>query len=56
MNTDRDYLAAGLALGGLSDAELAEAQALVDTDTDFRSEVAAYENTMALMAEVRCSC
>ncbi|MDN5585440.1 anti-sigma factor [Brevibacterium aurantiacum] len=51
MNTDRDYLAAGLALGGLSDAELAEAQALVDTDADFRSEVAAYENTMALMAE-----
>ena len=51
MNTDRDYLAAGLALGGLSDAELAEAQALADTDADFRSEVAAYEDTMALMAE-----
>ena len=29
MSTDRDYLAAGLALGGLSDAELAEAQALL---------------------------
>lgn len=51
MSTDRDYLAAGLALGGLSDAELAEAQILADTDTDFRSEVAAYEDTMALMAE-----
>ncbi|MCF2586547.1 anti-sigma factor [Brevibacterium sp. UCMA 11752] len=51
MNTDRDYLAAGLALGGLSEAELAEAQTLADTDTDFRSEVAAYADTMALMAE-----
>lgn len=51
MSTDRDYLAAGLALGGLSDAELAEAQTLADTDTDFRSEVAEYEDTMALMAE-----
>ncbi|GAA1860163.1 anti-sigma factor [Brevibacterium marinum] len=51
MSTDRDYLAAGLALGGLSDAELAEAQALADSDPDFRSEVAAYEDTMALMAE-----
>lgn len=50
MNTDRDYLAAGLALGGLSEAELAEAQTLADTDTDFRSEVAEYEDTMALMA------
>ena len=42
MSTDRDYLAAGLALGGLSEAELAEAQALADTDADFRSEVAEY--------------
>ncbi|SMX86351.1 MULTISPECIES: anti-sigma factor [unclassified Brevibacterium] len=50
MNTDRDYLAAGLALGGLSEAELAEAQTLADTDADFRSEVAEYEDTMALMA------
>ncbi|MDN6605428.1 anti-sigma factor [Brevibacterium sp.] len=51
MNTDRDYLAAGLALGGLSDAELTQAQALVDTDDEFRSEVAAYADTMALVAE-----
>ncbi|AZL07299.1 anti-sigma factor [Brevibacterium aurantiacum] len=51
MSTDRDYLAAGLALGGLSEAELAEAQALADADADFRSEVAAYSDTMALMAE-----
>lgn len=51
MSTDRDYLAAGLALGGLSDAELTEAEALADTDAEFRSEVAAYSDTMALMAE-----
>lgn len=51
MNTDRDYLAAGLALGGLSDAELAEAQALTESDADFRSEVASYSDTVALMAE-----
>lgn len=51
MSTDRDYLAAGLALGGLSDAEHTEAQALADTDAAFRSEVAAYSDTMALMAE-----
>ncbi|WP_350269961.1 anti-sigma factor [Brevibacterium sp. CBA3109] len=51
MNTDRDYLAAGLALGGLSDSELSEAQTLADTDAGFRSEVAAYADTMALMAE-----
>lgn len=51
MSADRDYLAAGLALGGLSEAELAEAQALADADAEFRSEVAEYEDTMALMAE-----
>lgn len=51
MSTDHDYLAAGLALGGLSDAELAEAQALADSDADFRSEVAEYSDTVALMAE-----
>lgn len=51
MNTDRDYLAAGLALGGLSDPELSEAQTLADADADFRAEVAAYSDTMALMAE-----
>ena len=50
MSTDRDYLAAGLALGGLSEAELSEAQTLAETDTDFRSEIAEYEDTMALMA------
>ncbi|WP_209324338.1 anti-sigma factor [Brevibacterium renqingii] len=47
MSTDRDYLAAGLALGGLSDAELAEARALSESDPDFRAEVAAYDEVMA---------
>lgn len=51
MSTDRDYLAAGLALGGLSDSELAEAQTLADSDADFRSEVAAYADIMAEAAE-----
>lgn len=50
MNADRDYLAAGLALGGLSESELAEARALADTDADFRAEVDAYADTAALMA------
>ncbi|MGC2942042.1 MULTISPECIES: anti-sigma factor [unclassified Brevibacterium] len=51
MSTDRDYLAAGLALGGLTDDELAEAQALAESDADFRAEVASYEETISLMAE-----
>ena len=51
MSTDRDYLAAGLALGGLSETELVEAQALADSDADFRAEVASYEDTMSLVAE-----
>ncbi|AMT92418.1 hypothetical protein A2T55_00110 [Brevibacterium linens] len=51
MSADRDYLAAGLALGGLSDSELAEAQALADADSDFRAEVAAYADVMAEAAE-----
>lgn len=51
MSADRDYLAAGLALGGLSDSELTEAQALADTDADFRAEVAAYADVMAEAAE-----
>src|SRR5699024_7269879 len=47
MSTDRDYLAAGLALGGLSEDELTEARALSDSDPDFRAEVAAYDEVMA---------
>lgn len=51
MSTDRDYLAAGLALGGLSDAEQAEAEALAADDADFRSEVEAYSESLALLAD-----
>ena len=51
MSTDRDYLAAGLALGGLSDSELAEAQVLAESDADFRAEVASYSDVMAEAAE-----
>ncbi|WP_025776663.1 anti-sigma factor [Brevibacterium sp. VCM10] len=51
MSADRDYLAAGLALGGLSDSELAEAQALAESDAEFRAEVAAYADVMADAAE-----
>ncbi|WP_166820942.1 anti-sigma factor [Brevibacterium limosum] len=51
MSTDRDYLAAGLALGGLTDDELAEARALAESDADFRAEVAAYADVMADAAE-----
>lgn len=51
MSTDRDYLAAGLALGGLSDSELAEARALAESDADFRAEVASYSDIMAEAAE-----
>ncbi|GAA1622610.1 MULTISPECIES: anti-sigma factor [Brevibacterium] len=50
MSADRDYLAVGLALGGLSDDELVEAQALADTDPEFQAEVAAYGETAAFMA------
>lgn len=51
MSTDRDYLAAGLALGGLSDAELSEAHGLANSDADFRAEVASYAEIMAEVAE-----
>jgi anti-sigma-K factor RskA len=47
MSADRDYLAAGLALGGLSDSELSGARALAESDADFRAEVAAYADVMA---------
>jgi anti-sigma-K factor RskA len=51
MSTDRDYLAAGLALGGLADDELAEARTLAESDPDFRSEVASYADIIAEAAE-----
>src|SRR5690625_279209 len=48
---DRDYLAAGYALGGLSDDDRAVAAGLLETDPSFRREVAAYEDSLAGLAE-----
>ena len=48
---DREYLAAGFALGGLSDADRDLAQQLLETDPSFRRAVAEYEDTMADIAE-----
>lgn len=51
MDADRDYLAAGLALGGLSPEDQATAEDLRTTDADFRALVTDYEDTMAGIAE-----
>lgn len=48
---DRDYLAAGYALGGLSDDDRAIAAGLLETDPSFRREVAEYEDSLAGLAE-----
>ena len=48
---DREYLAAGFALGGLSDADRDLAQQLLETDPAFRRAVAEYEDTVAGVAE-----
>jgi anti-sigma-K factor RskA len=48
---EREYLAAGFALGGLSDADRDLAQQLVETDPDFRRTVAEYEDSLAGLAE-----
>lgn len=48
---DRDYLAAGYAVGGLSGDDLAAVQHLLDTDPSFRREVAEYEDSLAGLAE-----
>lgn len=48
---DRDYLAAGYALGGLSDDDRAVAASLLETDPSFRREVAEYEDSLAGLAE-----
>lgn len=50
MDADREYLAAGLVLGGLSDAERAEADRLHQQDESFREEVVSFEETMGLLA------
>lgn len=48
---DRDYLAAGYALGGLSDDDRDVAAGLLETDPSFRREVAEYEDSLAGLAE-----
>lgn len=48
---DWDYLAAGYALGGLSDDDRAVAAGLLETDPSFRREVAEYEDSLAGVAE-----
>lgn len=48
---DREYLAAGFALGGLSADDLAAAQHLLESDPSFRREVAEYEDSLAGLAE-----
>lgn len=51
MNADREYLAAGLALGTLADAEMLEALDLEASDPDFAEEVASFSETLGLLAE-----
>lgn len=48
---DYDYLAAGYALGGLSDDDRDIAAGLLETDPSFRREVAEYEDSLAGLAE-----
>lgn len=51
MNPDHEYLAAGYVLGGLDPQEHDDAESLYASDPQFRAEVAAVEETMALLAE-----
>lgn len=51
MNADREYLAAGLALGTLADAEMLEALDLEAADPDFAVEVASFHETLGLLSE-----
>ncbi|TDS87492.1 anti-sigma factor [Nesterenkonia aurantiaca] len=51
MNADREYLAAGLALGTLADAEMLEALDLEAADPDFAEAVASFHETLGLLAE-----
>lgn len=50
MHADREHLAAGYVLGGLSADEVAQAEQLLHDDVDFAREVADFEETMALVA------
>ncbi|WP_218220740.1 anti-sigma factor domain-containing protein [Nesterenkonia sp. Act20] len=51
MNADREYLAAGCALGTLSEEELLEARALEATDPEFADEVQSFRETLGMLAE-----
>lgn len=51
MNADREYLAAGLALGTLADAEMLQALDLEATDPSFAEEVQSFSETLGLLAE-----
>ncbi|MGJ9405979.1 anti-sigma factor domain-containing protein [Nesterenkonia aurantiaca] len=51
MNADREYLAAGLALGTLADAEMLEALDLEAADPDFAEAVTSFHETLGLLAE-----
>lgn len=51
MNADREYLAAGFVLGGLSQDELEQARELEASDAVFRAEVSSFRETMGLLAE-----
>ncbi|MBO0596916.1 anti-sigma factor [Nesterenkonia sp. E16_7] len=51
MNADREYLAAGLALGTLADAEMLEALDLEAADPDFAEAVASFHETLGLLSE-----
>lgn len=51
MHADHEYLAAGYVLGGLAPEELELAHSLNESDPEFRKEVAAFSDTMALISE-----
>lgn len=51
MNADREYLAAGFVLGGLSEDELSEARELEASDAEFRAELSSFRETLGLLAE-----
>jgi len=51
MNADREYLAAGCALGTLAEAEMLEARELEAADPTFAQDVQSFRETMGLLAD-----
>jgi len=51
MNADREYLAAGCALGTLAEAEMLEARDLEAADPTFAQDVQSFRETMGLLAD-----